>query len=166
MTRSTVLTFALALTLAAAATAAPAARTRTLVVDVANAHFVPLSTAAADPGDGTDTVGPFFIVKGDVVGFNGRPARGEFICRGIVFTSKGAPLPFGVAQVSTSFDILGRGVLFGSGLEFRSGQPGSAVVGGTGNYLGARGTYFGAGAPVELGGDGTIRFTFELALTD
>lgn len=94
-----------------------------------------------------------------------RPAA-DFVCRGVVYSSQGAPLPHGVAQVSTSFDFGDHGILYGAGLEFRTNQPAGAVLGGTGRFAGVFGTYVAEGAPVELGGDGRLNVTFRLGGRD
>ena len=44
----------------------------------------------------------------------------------------------------------------------RAGQSTFTVMGGTGRYEGARGTYTGRQDPLELGGDGTAEFDFRL----
>jgi hypothetical protein len=41
----------------------------------------------------------------------------------------------------------------------RDGESVFAIVGGTGRYLGARGSYVARRLPVELGGDGSAAFT-------
>jgi hypothetical protein len=82
-------------------------------------------------------------VKGEIIGVNGEPATGTFVCRVVVFTNKGAPLDEGVAQVSVSWHIssrvAGRGIIFGSSLQFRNDQPSGAVTGGTGSFRGITG---------------------------
>ena len=57
------------------------------------------------------------------------------------------------------------GTLVGSGTTSRdlSQADTFAIVGGTGRYIGARGTYTARQRPVELGGDGTAEYEFTLA---
>ena len=54
------------------------------------------------------------------------------------------------------------GTILGQGSHW--GEEGTyAVVGGTGRYSGARGSYIARQRPIELGGDGTADFVFTLA---
>jgi hypothetical protein len=58
---------------------------------------------------------------------------------------------------------LGDGVIVGNGLAGHPGEPAEfAVVGGTGRYLAARGSYTIVQRPYHLGGDGTASFAFDL----
>jgi len=107
-----------------------------------------------------DTVGPEFVVKGDIVSVDGAPATGAFVCRGVIFTAQ-APGPHGIAQVNVTWDVDGRGLLMGQSVEFRTGQPSGAVLGGTGEFERASGTYVPSGVPAPLG-DGNFTFTFEV----
>jgi hypothetical protein len=55
------------------------------------------------------------------------------------------------------------GVIVGNGLAGRMGEPAEfAVIGGTGRYLAARGSYAAVQRPYHLGGDGTASFVFSL----
>jgi hypothetical protein len=57
---------------------------------------------------------------------------------------------------------LDEGTILGQGSHW--GEEGTyAVVGGTGRYSGARGSYVARQRPIELGGDGTAHFVFTLA---
>jgi len=55
------------------------------------------------------------------------------------------------------------GVIVGHGMAGRMGEPAEfAVIGGTGRYLAARGTYAAVQRPYHLGGEGTASFAFSL----
>ncbi|HJZ69421.1 MAG TPA: hypothetical protein VKF81_14960 [Blastocatellia bacterium] len=176
MNISRIKTLAMALTLGALVTS-PATgqesnsfrlskKSKPMEIKVAHARIIFLSATATDPGPDlnpatagdNDTVGPEFVVKGDIVSVDGAPATGAFVCRGSIFTAQG-PGPHGIAQVNVSWDIDGRGLLMGQSVEFRTGQPAGAVLGGTGEFQRAAGTYVPSGVPAPLG-DGNFTFTF------
>jgi len=82
-----------------------------LVIEVANARFIPISGTGVDPGPDldaattadNDTVGPYFLVKGDIVSVNGQPKQGTFLCRGVVLTDASSPWKSrGRTTISTS----------------------------------------------------------------
>jgi len=141
-------------------------KSKPMEIKVAHARIIFLSGTATDPGPDlnpaatgdNDTVGPFFLVKGDIVSVDGAPATGAFVCRGLIFTAQ-APGPHGIAQVNVTWDIDGRGLLMGQSVEFRTGQPAGAVLGGTGEFERASGTYVPSGVPSPLG-DGNFTFLF------
>jgi hypothetical protein len=143
-------------------------KSKPMVIKVAHARIIFLSATATDPGadlnpattSDNDTVGPEFVVKGDIVSVDGAPATGAFVCRGVIFTAQ-APGPHGIAQVNVTWDVDGRGLLMGQSVEFRTGQPSGAVLGGTGEFERASGTYVPSGVPAPLG-DGNFIFTFEV----
>lgn len=124
-----------------------------------------IGTDLAEGTEDDDTVGPFFLVKGDIVEVNGEPAEGVYICRGVILTdlgSNGPPFPFGATQVSQTFIVNGRGVLYCEGIEFLDpGFPPCRVVGGAGEFANVRGVYLQEGGPFPLF-DGNIKFTFFL----
>jgi hypothetical protein len=68
-------------------------------------------------------------------------------------------LPDGALQLHT-FDLFD-GTLLGIGPAGAHDSP-FAIVGGTGRYAGATGTYVAKQSPRELGGDGTAEFTLTL----
>jgi hypothetical protein len=59
--------------------------------------------------------------------------------------------------------ILADGVLFGSGVS-GDGTDAFAIVGGTGRYVGARGTYNARQSHYDMGGDGTAEFQLTYTL--
>jgi hypothetical protein len=76
--------------------------------------------------------------------------------------------PFGAGPLAASFVEhhtlnLGDGTLVGMGTS--QGDDGTfAIVGGTGRYAGARGSYVARQLPLELGGDGTAELVVTLTL--
>lgn len=86
---------------------------------------------------------------------------GEFYAAGIFFDA-----PFGQSELSAAnleqhTFRLSDGTIVGLGTA--SGDEGVyAVVGGTGRYAGARGSYVARLQPIELGGDGSAEFTLSL----
>lgn len=79
----------------------------------------------------------------------------------------GAPLgggPQAASYVETHHFNLDDGTLVGTGTWHVDGVSRFAVVGGTGRYAGASGSYEAVQRPLELGGDGTAAFNFNLML--
>ena len=91
---------------------------------------------------------------GDVVGH----LSGEYVALG---TAGARP----AAALETHTFAFADGTLVGSGTTSRdlSEADTFAIVGGTGRYTGARGTYTARQRPVELGGDGTAEYEITLA---
>jgi len=73
-----------------------------------------------------------------------------------------AALPTLGAAVELHTFELGDGTLLGIGAAGMHDKP-FAIVGGTGRFAGASGTYVARQSPRELGGDGTAEFTLTLA---
>lgn len=67
-----------------------------------------------------------------------------------------------LAQLETHTFQLAGGTLFGIGTTIRDQESSYAIIGGTGKYLGASGSYIGKQNPLETGGDGTAHFTLTL----
>lgn len=91
---------------------------------------------------------------------------GEFYASSFNFGS-----PFGNTAVSASAmemhhfnfadgTIVGMGTIGG----YHDEESVHAIIGGTGRYEGASGSYVGIQNPIELGGDGSARFTFNVTL--
>ena len=86
---------------------------------------------------------------------------GEFYSTGFVLQNPLGSGPFGAANLEVHTFNLREGTIAGIG----SAQPrGSAfaIVGGTGRYSGATGSYVARQRPLEMGGDGTAKFTLTL----
>ena len=69
---------------------------------------------------------------------------------------------FASVQMETHTFQLPDGSLIGMGSSTPGEQGVFAIVGGTGRYLGATGSYVALQSPLEIGGDGTAEFTFTL----
>ncbi len=67
-----------------------------------------------------------------------------------------------LAQLETHTFQLPGGTLLGMGTTIRGQESSYAIVGGTGKYLGASGSYVGQQNPFETGGNGTAQFTLTL----
>ena len=118
----------------------------------------------------------FFLTLGNITQCNGHAATGTFYCRGCftnpaalglpaLFTGTPAlPAGGGVTFVDQRFRVDGLGQIYGSGDEGDFDAEGFiplVVVGGSGAFRRARGTYIpDAGLPKPLDG-GTINFTFK-----
>ena len=117
----------------------------------------------------------YFLTIGNITDFNGQVATGTFYCRGCLTnpTAIGLPALFpgtptpvgGFSFVDQRFLVDGLGQIHGSGDEGDAGLGGAAlpllVVGGSGAFRKARGTYVpDAGLPIPFGA-GTINFTFD-----
>ncbi len=79
----------------------------------------------------------------------------------------GAPLgdgPQAASYVESHHFNLEEGTIVGSGTWHVAGTSRFAVIGGTGRYANASGSYEAVQRPLELGGDGTAEFTFNLTL--
>ncbi len=77
----------------------------------------------------------------------------------------GAPLGDGLqaaSYVESHHFNLEEGTIVGAGTWHVSGPSRFAVIGGTGRYAHASGSYEAVQRPLELGGDGTAEFTFNL----
>jgi hypothetical protein len=70
--------------------------------------------------------------------------------------------PHSTVQMETHTFVLPTGTLVGIGHSIAGGESSFAIVGGTGAYSGATGSYIAAQNPFEMGGDGTAEFTLTL----
>ena len=110
------------------------------------------------PGERSSSFGQLFRGEGDKLG--------EFYASSFQFGS-----PFGASAVSAgamethTFNLLD-GTLIGVGTlpDHLGSESVHAIIGGTGRYEGASGSYTARQRPVELGGDGTAEFSFTITL--
>ena len=96
---------------------------------------------------------------GRLQGEPGGPAIGEF--RAATFLDDAAALGSHPASLEFHTFTLGDDAIFGMGIAADEGSR-FAIVGGSGRYLGARGSYVAEQSPFQVGGDGTARFVLTL----
>ena len=86
---------------------------------------------------------------------------GEFYSTRVATLAPFGATPFAAGGIEMHTFNLGDGSIIGMGSHF--GLAGTyAIVGGTGRYHGARGSYSANQSPLGLGGDGTAEFNFDL----
>ena len=98
-------------------------------------------------------------VRGDLLAQPEGEPVGEFFSA--AFTLGGASHPAESERLELHTFKLADGALFGTGISGRL-EGVFAIVGGTGRYAGAQGTYVANQDRPELGGDGAARFDFTL----
>jgi hypothetical protein len=103
------------------------------------------------------TAGERTALSGELVDLNGA-LRGDFFISSTAFGSPVDAGPGGVPTVESHTFRLPDGTIHGMGTAAPDGDSVFAIVGGTGRYLGARGSYTARHMPVELGGDGSAAF--------
>ncbi|MFN8475076.1 MAG: hypothetical protein U0822_23040 [Anaerolineae bacterium] len=108
-------------------------------------------------------VGDRLGVSGELVGSDG-VKRGEFYAAAVCMHTPFGDSPFGATTLDMQTFNLADGSLVGMGTGQLVDETAAvyAIVGGTGQYLGARGSYVARQKPYGLGGDGTAEFTFTL----
>lgn len=110
------------------------------------------------------TAGERILVTAELVDGTGETAvghlYGEYVALGTSAGGAGSP-----TSLETHTFAFADGTLVGSGTATRDlGTLDSfAIVGGTGRYAGATGTYTARQGPLELGGDGTAEYHINLA---
>lgn len=111
--------------------------------------------------DATGTDPMLFTIVGDIVGVDGwtQAGRGKFYGKGVVLPN--GPEDGALSLVDHRFKLPGQGTIFGAGSEHDSDGEPFAVLGGTGRFIGLRGTYTFTGLPMPLG-DGAMSFTFTI----
>lgn len=111
--------------------------------------------------DATGTDPMVFTIVGDIVGVDGwtHTGRGKFYGKGVVLPN--GPLDGALSLVDHRFKLPGQGTIFGAGSEHDSDGEPFAVLGGTGRFIGVRGTYTYTGLPAPLG-DGAMSFSFTI----
>ena len=112
----------------------PAFETWTGSVEVTNA----ILTYIDSNGDMVPHPNETWLVNGDVTQFEGQPATGNFYCWG-TFLNEEMGSPAGATAYILRIQIDGQGTLMLSGAEMSS-EP-MVVLGGTGKFFGATGSY-------------------------
>jgi hypothetical protein len=87
---------------------------------------------------------------------------GEFFSTLFALDSPFGPTPAGATGLEYHSFNLHDGTILGLGTGTNGGESVFAIVGGTGRYAGARGTYVADQRPRELGGNGTAEFRLTL----
>ena len=87
---------------------------------------------------------------------------GEFSSAVFALGSPFGVMPAGATSLEYHSFNLHDGTIIGLGTGAAGGESVFAIVGGTGRYAGARGTYVAHQRPRELGGNGTAEFRLTL----
>ncbi|MDQ6601964.1 MAG: dirigent protein [Chloroflexota bacterium] len=117
---------------------------------------------AADRRPGTVPVkGDRVAMYGEFLDDVGGRKVGEFYATCFCVDSPFGANPFSAANVEMHTLNLEGGTIIGMG-SASAGENHYAIVGGTGRFLGARGSYVAQQHPWELGGDGTAEFVITL----
>jgi len=137
-----------------AAGAAPAPSTHALVLSGRGFHLhSPTAEPGVPPAKGEHRTG-----YGELVAASGAVA-GHFTSAFLAFDS-----PFGAAgSLELQTFHLEDGTIHGLGSVATGSEGHFAILGGTGVYSGARGSYVARQYPRELGGDGTAEFQLTIA---
>jgi len=115
-------------------------------------------TSTGRPGE-LPTEGDRITVRGDLLGAEGGDVVGEFVAAG--FAIGGGSHPAQAERLELHTFKLRDGTIIGSGT---AGQLDGAfaILGGTGKYAGARGTYVARQSHHDFGGDGSAEFVLTL----
>ena len=126
---------------------------RTLELLGRNVHAV---TAGKPAGHGPEA-GDQTALSGEIHDAHGA-VLGHFLGSSTALDPFDDALPRGAAIETHTFR-LADGTIHGMGTAEDGADSVFAIVGGTGRYIGARGSYTANHLPIELGGDGTAAFT-------
>ena len=120
-----------------------------------------VSSTGLRPGELPDR-GHRLLGQGELVDRPGGDRLGEFFATSFGIDSPGRAGPDGVATLELHTFNLAGGSIIGTGTARASldAEDVFAIVGGTGRYVGARGSYVARQQPQEFGGNGTAEFTF------
>lgn len=105
--------------------------------------------------------GDQLALTGELLGSGGQKI-GEFYSSSVFVGAPHGPGAPAASYVETHHFNLPGGTLVGSGTWHVNGSSRFAIVGGTGRYAGVSGTYQAEQQPIQMGGDGTASFSFEL----
>ena len=91
---------------------------------------------------------------------------GEFYASSFQFGAPFGPGEFAASAMEMHHFNLPDGTIVGMGTigGFHENESVHAIIGGTGRYTGATGSYVARQSPLDLGGDGTAQFTFNITL--
>jgi hypothetical protein len=120
-----------------------------------------LSTPERKPGERIRP-GDHGTVTGELIDPSSKQHRGSFYASRLAFHSGLGRTPEADAAVELHTFKLDDGTIMGMGSAF-PGETVYAIVGGTGRYAGARGTYAAQQHLRELGGNGTAHFVLNLS---
>ena len=110
-------------------------------------------------GGGLPLDGDRLSLRGDLLARPDGDPVGEFVATAFAFG--GAAHPAHSERLELHTFKLAEGTIFGTGTV--GGLEGAfAILGGTGRYAGAHGTYVARQGHPELGGDGAAKFVFDL----
>lgn len=105
--------------------------------------------------------GERMTVFGELLDRKGGSKIGEFYGAHVSTLSPFGPTPFAAGAIEMHTFNLEGGTILGMGSHW-GGSGTYAVVGGTGRYVGVRGSYTAEQRPLELRGDGTALFVLDL----
>lgn len=119
-----------------------------------------VSSTGLRPGELPDR-GHRLLGQGELVDRPGGTKVGEFFATSFGIDSPGRAGPDGAATLELHTFNLAGGSIIGTGTARAALDADDvfAIVGGTGRYVGARGSYVARQQPQEFGGDGTAEFT-------
>lgn len=119
-----------------------------------------VSSSRLRPGELPDR-GHRLLGQGELLDRPGGDKVGEFFATSFGVESPGRAGPEGVATLELHTFNLAGGSIIGTGTARAAldAEDVFAIVGGTGKYVGARGSYVARQQPQEFGGDGTAEFT-------
>lgn len=122
-----------------------------------------VSASGLRPGQLPDR-GQRLLGQGELTDTPGGAKVGEFFATSFGVDSPGRAGPDGVATLEMHTFNLADGTIIGTGTARAAldAEDVFAIVGGTGRYVGARGSYVARQQPQEWGGDGTAEFTLTL----
>ncbi len=103
---------------------------------------------------------------GQLLSAPGGDQVGEFYASSFQFGTPFGPSDFAAAAMEVHQFNLADGTIVGMGTlaGLRDAESVHAIIGGTGRYNGASGSYVARQSPLDLGGDGTAEFTFTMHL--
>lgn len=120
-----------------------------------------VTSTVLKPGELPDR-GHRLLGRGELVDRPGGDKVGDFFASSYGIDSPGRAGPDGVATLELHTFNLAGGSIIGTGTARAAldAEDVFAIVGGTGRFVGARGSYVARQQPQEFGGDGTAEFLF------